>query len=157
MLRKAFPKRDKTGLQQQIGTSEQLLNIAEIEIAGGEGEKIIKMAQNRAFAEEISSLSSAKNNKVAKGKQISKLYSLDPFLDEDQVLHGGGRLKNSSLNNNCTHPILLFKNGTVTELFIKWCHEKTANGGRAITLSEIRSNGYWINCKTRQIIFKCVT
>ena len=76
------------------------------------------------------------------------------------VLHVGGRLKNRSLNNSCTHPILLPKNGTVTKLFIRWYHEKTAHGARDIILSEIRSNGYWIidaNSKTKQIIFKCVT
>ena len=39
LLRKPFPKRDKTELHQQIGTSEQLLSIADIEAAG---KKIIK-------------------------------------------------------------------------------------------------------------------
>ena len=34
LLWKAFPKRDKTELHRQIGTSEQLLSIAEIEAAG---------------------------------------------------------------------------------------------------------------------------
>ena len=58
------------------------------------------MAQNRAFAEEISSLGSVKNTKIVKVKQNSKLYSLDPFVDEDQVLRVDGRLKNSSLNNS---------------------------------------------------------
>ena len=117
------------------------------------------MAQSRAFAGEISSLGSA-NKKVAKVKWKNKLYSLDPSVDEGQVLHVGGRLKNSSLSNSCTYPILFPKNGTVTELLIRWCHEKTAHRGRDITLSEIRSNWYWIidaNSKTRQIIFKCVT
>ena len=97
---------------------------------------------------------------VAKVKQNNKLHSLDPFVNEDQVLRVGGRLKNSSLNNSCTHPILLPNNGTVTELLIRWCQEKTAHGGRDITLSEIRSNGYWIidaNSKARQIIFKQLT
>ena len=63
------------------------------------------------------------------------------------------------MNNSCTHTILLPKNGTATELLIRWCHEKTAHGGRDITLSEIRSSGYWIidaNSETRKIIFKCV-
>ena len=132
------------------------LNIGEIEIAGN---RIIKIADNRAFAEEISSLGSANNKKVAKIKQNSKLYSLYPFVDEDQVLCVDGRFKNSSLNNNCTHPILLPKNIAVTELLKGWCHEKAAHGGRGIILSEIRSNGCWIintNSKTRQIIFKCV-
>ena len=47
-IRKAIPKRDKTELHPQIGTSEQLLSIAEIEIGG----KKTTMAQSRAFAEE---------------------------------------------------------------------------------------------------------
>ena len=34
LIKKAFPKRDKTELHQQIGTSEQLSSIAEIETAG---------------------------------------------------------------------------------------------------------------------------
>ena len=155
-MRKAFPKRDTTVLHQQTGTFEQFLGIIEIEIVG---KKLIKVAQNRAFAEELSSLGLANNKKVAKEKQKSKLYSLDPFVDEKKVLSVGGRLTNSSLNISCTHVIQLSKNGTFTELPIKQCHEKTAHGGTDITLSEIRSNGCWIidaNSKARQIIFKYV-
>ena len=103
LLRKAFPKRDKTELHQQIGTSEQVVSIAKIEAAG---KKIIKMAQSRLFVGEISLLGSASNKKVAKVKQNNKLCLLDLFVDEYQVLRVGGRLKNSSLNNSCTHPIL---------------------------------------------------
>ena len=51
LLSKAFPKRDTTVLHQQTGTFEQLLSIVEIEIAG---KKLINVAQNRAFAEELS-------------------------------------------------------------------------------------------------------
>ena len=51
LLRKAFPKRDTTVLHQQTGTFEQLLSIVEIKIAG---KKLINVAQNRAFAEELS-------------------------------------------------------------------------------------------------------
>ena len=35
-------------------------------------------------------------------------------------------------------------NGALTELLIRWCHEKTAHGGSDITLSEIRGSEYWI-------------
>ena len=90
------------------------------------------MAQSRAFAEEMNSIGSANYKNVTKVEQNSKLYSLDPFVDEDQVLRVGGRLKNSSLNNSCTHPILLPKNGTVTELLIRWCYGKTAHGGETL-------------------------
>ena len=81
-------------MSQQIGTSEQLLSIAEIKAAQ---KKIIKIGQSRTFAEEIRSLGSANNKKVAKVKQNNKLYSPDPLVDKDQVLCVGGRLKNSSL------------------------------------------------------------
>ena len=63
------------------------------------------MAQSRTFAEDISSLGSTNNKKAAKVKRNNKLYSLDPFVDDNHVLHVGGRLTNSSLNNSCTHPI----------------------------------------------------
>ena len=66
LLRQVFLKRDKAELHQQIGTSEQLLSIAEIEIVG---KQIIYIAQNRAFAKEINSLGSAKNKKVEKVRQ----------------------------------------------------------------------------------------
>ena len=156
LLRKAFPKRDTTVLHQQTGTFEQLLSIVEIEIAG---KKLINVAQNRAFAEELSWLGLTNNKKVAKEKQKSKLYLLDPFVDEKQVLSVGGRLTNSSSNISSTHAIQLSNNGTFTELPIRHCHENTAHGGIDITWSEIRSNGYWIidaNSKTIQIIYKYV-
>ena len=55
----------------------------------------------------MSSLSSANNRKVAKVNQNKKLYSLDPFFNEDQVLCISDRLKNGSLNNGYIYPILL--------------------------------------------------
>ena len=66
LLTKAFPKRDKTEQDQQIETGEELLSIAEIEIAG---KKIIKLTQNRVFAEEISSLGSANNKRLKKSNK----------------------------------------------------------------------------------------
>ena len=103
-LSKAFPNRDEIELHQQIKKSEQLLSIAKIEFVW---KNIIKIVKNNAFAEEMSSLSSANNRMVAKVKQNKKLYSLDPFFNEDQVLRVSDRLKNSSLNNGYIYPILL--------------------------------------------------
>ena len=42
------------------------------------------MALNWEFAEEIRSLGSRNDEKVAKVKQNTSLNSLDPFVDEDQ-------------------------------------------------------------------------
>ena len=81
LLRIDFPKRNELKLVQQIGKSEQLLSIAEIEVSG---KKIIKMTKNRAFAEEVTSPGSANSQKVSKVKQKIKLNLLDLFVDENK-------------------------------------------------------------------------
>lgn len=63
LLRKVFSIRDEGKLHQQIRKSEQPLNIAEINFAG---KKVTKKTQNKAFAEEKSSLVSENQEKVAK-------------------------------------------------------------------------------------------
>ena len=42
------------------------------------------------------------------------------------------------------HPVLLPKKGKLTEMIIRWCHQKTAHSGRNVTLNEIRTSGYWV-------------
>ena len=56
----------------------------------------------------------------------SKISSLNPFLDKDGIIHVGGRLVDSCINNNCKHPILLPKNGKVTTLIIQHHHKMAA-------------------------------
>ena len=44
-------------------------------------------------------------------------------------------------------------------MIVEWCHQKTAHGGRGLTINEIRSNGFWVvRCNTivRSLIGKCV-
>ena len=70
-----------------------------------------------------------------------------------------GRLKRSPLNGLCIHPVLLPKEGYITQLIIKWCHGETQHSCRGITLSELRSRGYWVinrNSAVRRPISKCV-
>ena len=43
----------------------------------------------------------------------SKISNLDPFIDENEVLHVGGRIKRSNLNTEYMHPILLSGKGIV--------------------------------------------
>ena len=56
----------------------------------------------------------------------------------------GGRLKRSPLNELCIHPVLLPKEGYITQLIIQWHHTETKHSGRGITLSELKSKGYWV-------------
>ncbi|XP_033214076.1 uncharacterized protein LOC117171133 [Belonocnema kinseyi] len=70
---------------------------------------IIKLIQYIEFTAEISNLK--------KGKEIhpeSKLLSLTPFLDNDDILRVGGRLEKSDLAYSQKHPILLPRSQYVT-------------------------------------------
>ena len=91
---------------------------------------------------------------------LERIGSLNPFIDSYGILRVGGRLKNSTLDESVTHPIILPKSGKVTELLIRWCHQKTAHSGRNITLNEIRSSRYWVmqgSSAVKKMISRCVT
>ncbi|GFQ85270.1 uncharacterized protein TNCT_326001 [Trichonephila clavata] len=74
---------------------------------------LIKNLQTSAFKEEIDAL--------AKGGCISKkgkLFSLNPFLDGNQILRVGGRLQNSDLTYSQKHPAILPADHLLTKLIM---------------------------------------
>ena len=120
---------------------------------------IIRWHQQQAFPEEIKQL---KNTYIQKEKQLKKksgIYNLDPYLDKEGLLRVGGRLKKSNLHFSDVHPILIGSNSKTTSLIVEWCHQRTAHGGRGLTINEVRSNGFWVvKCNTvvRSLVGKCV-
>ena len=57
------------------------------------------------------------------------------------------------------HPIMLPKNGHITSVIIGFYHRRVGHGGRGMTISEIRSNDFWvINCTAavKSMISKCL-
>ena len=68
--------------------------------------------------------------------------------------------KNSTLEYNVKHPVLLHKESYITHLLLKHFHEMCEHQGRGMTISTIRSNGYYIIGVTRlvsSLIFRYVT
>ncbi|XP_025755466.1 uncharacterized protein LOC109196819 [Oreochromis niloticus] len=116
---------------------------------------IIKDLQGLTFSDEIKTLS--------KGKALhesNKMYNLDPFLDEDNVLKVGGRLQHSSLPNTFKHPTVIPRDHHITKLIIAHCHKRTNHQGKSFTMNEIRSSGYWIPKLSQTVsdyIHQCVT
>ena len=128
------------------------LKVEEIE-AGGHN--IIQAVQAEVFSYEVKSLSTKQPL-----RPTSSIFSLDPFIGEDNLLRVGGRLKRSNLNEDTKHPILLPKNHRLSDVVITWCHQRTGHGGRGYTLNELRQAGFWVVCGNsvvRKIIYKCVT
>ena len=101
------------------------------------------------------------SNKVQSNvTKASPIYDLDPFLDYNGVLRVGGRLRNSSLNRNLMHLILLPQTSVITSRIIEWCHDRSGLSGRNMAIMEIRCNGFWIingNTAMRSHIYHCVT
>jgi len=117
---------------------------------------IMQWVQKESFSGEYCRLSEDKC--VSKD---SKLAKLDPFLDKHGLIRVGGRLRDSQLNYNEKHPIMLPSNSHLTKLVIKQCHEKVAHQGKNLTISEIKSTGYYIVIGVSRVlssyIHQCIT
>ncbi|XP_063901218.1 uncharacterized protein LOC135120827 [Zophobas morio] len=98
---------------------------------------VIKLLQAEAFSEEIHNL---KNHRQL--LHNNKICNLNPFLDHKGLLRVGGRLKNSNLDVEQKHQLLLPKGHHVTRLIIKNYHEDNLHSGCLATLSAIRQK-YW--------------
>lgn len=72
---------------------------------------VIKLLQAKVFSKEIKSLEAKKA--VAKTKD-SKLYKLNPLLDEEGVLRVGGRLSHATLHPHVKHPAILPKDSHIS-------------------------------------------
>ena len=98
---------------------------------------LIRMIQKVHFSSEYNAL----KNKQLIGAS-SKLLSLSPFIDSIGILRVGGRLKNSSLEFNAQHPILLPKYHPLTIAIINHFHRRILHAGPQSLLATIRLQ-YW--------------
>ena len=114
---------------------------------------ILRMLQDKYFSKEKECLKS--NKKVLKSSPIIKL---DPFLDEDQLLRVGGRLRKGNIQTKEKHPIILPKKEVVVQRIIEHYHKEIAHLGRTSTLCEVRSQGYWVingGSQVRKLVDSC--
>lgn len=114
---------------------------------------LVKFVQEKHFYDEIKKLKD--NLQLNKN---SKILSLNPFLDESEMLRVGGRICRSNVGYNTKHPMILPSSDPVTAILIRTMHEQYLHAGPTLLLNIIRQN-YWIlRCKNsiRSIIHKCV-
>ncbi|XP_037941449.1 uncharacterized protein LOC119674385 [Teleopsis dalmanni] len=89
----------------------------------------------------------------------SKLFSLSPFMDNNGLIRVGGRLKNSNLDFNAQHPIILPRNHPLTDAIINHYHRKWLHAGAQSVLASIRLQ-YWPMGGRKlvsRVINKCIT
>lgn len=99
----------------------------------------IKMSQNCYFINEKESLL---NGSQGVSKR-SPLYFLRPFLDENELIRVGGRLKNAPIAFDTKHPYVISGKSQLAKLIIDQTHKRTLHGGPLLMLNVIRAS-YWI-------------
>jgi len=96
----------------------------------------------------------SESNKPETVKKSSKLYRLDPFMDDS------GRLRRDTLEFGEKHPVLIPKKNHVADLITRHYHRQAHHQGRQITHGAIRQAGFWLigghNTVTQELN-KCVT
>lgn len=114
---------------------------------------VIKIIQAQGFPIDLHDLKTK-----GKVKRKSRLLSLAPFLDNNNILRVGGRLRNALMCYQRKFPILLPPNHHVTNLIIKKMHEQSLHSGPQGTLAMVRQKFWPISAKSsiRKILHKCI-
>ena len=114
---------------------------------------IVRCEQRKAYSDEI--------NHLKKGKCVPKnssLYKLEPYLDENEVIRIGGRLKHAS-PNIAKNQILLPPNCQTANNIIREIHVvETKHSGAEYVLSVLREK-FWLpkaRNRIRLLLHKCV-
>lgn len=115
---------------------------------------VLKIVQCEHFSEDYSHL---KMHGTVPHK--SKLISLSPFLDANNLIRVGGRLQQSEYPYDQKHPIILPEKSIITKLIIKLQHIKQLHAGPLALLASIRLKYWPINGRriTKQICHECIT
>ncbi|GFY77069.1 integrase catalytic domain-containing protein [Trichonephila inaurata madagascariensis] len=131
-------------------TIENEINIDKLEL-----KKLINV--NTAVEKRHIKLSASKTGN--RFQRSSKILSLNVFLDEDEILRVGGRLKHSIPSEFQKHRMMLPKAHHFTDLIIEHYHKKSLHSGLQTSLYLIRLF-YWIPSgqnHVRRILNKCIT
>ncbi|XP_013416153.1 uncharacterized protein LOC106177802 [Lingula anatina] len=116
---------------------------------------ILHNAQKESYSKEICVLKQGHTLPSA-----SSIASLNPFLDDDQLLRVGGRLKHADVSDKEKNPFVVPGDSHVSTLLIRHHHERVQHQGRHFTEGAVRNAGLWIIGAKRKIgslIHKCVT
>lgn len=141
----------KRGFTPTFGPEVNALSTRELDLALM---TLITEAQNQEFAQELESL--RRNESLPKN---SKLLTLNPFIDINNVLRVGGRLQNAEIPMNQRHPMLLPQHHKLTTLIVHNAHIINLHAGNQGMMSYLQKKFWIIRMKDtiRRIVSSCVT
>jgi hypothetical protein len=97
-----------------------------------------KLSQGIGFYEEIENLKRRRQL-----KQGSTLIPLTPFLDNDNILRVGGRLKHADFDYLSKYPVIIAKTNVRLPLILLYAHQRTLHGGPQMMITFLRRK-YWL-------------
>ena len=115
--------------------------------------EILRISQKESFSEDTC--------RLAKNKQLinhSKLISLNPYLDTENLMKVKGRVKSTEIFLNNSDQVTLSKTHPVSKLIISHYHKLTLHSGREQTLASAREK-FWIPACSeliKQVINSCL-
>ena len=77
----------------------------------------------------------------------SKLVSLTPFLDEDDIIRVGGRIGKAAIPFVTRHPNVLDSSGDLAKLIVMDTHNKLGHAGVDNVRNELRQQFWILRCK----------
>ncbi|GFU66730.1 integrase catalytic domain-containing protein [Trichonephila clavipes] len=128
-------------------TSDNYSEVNEAELC------LIKNLQAFAFQEEIEFLAKSSCN-----SKKGKLFSLNSFLDGNQILRVGGRLQNSDLTYSQKHPAIFLADHLLTKLILINIHNRNFHLGPQALLYCTRQRFWPLRGRSiaRKIVHECV-
>ncbi|XP_055922692.1 uncharacterized protein LOC129953468 isoform X1 [Eupeodes corollae] len=99
---------------------------------------LITLSQSLSFPNEIKSLTTKKEISFK-----SKILNLHPFVDKNNQLRVGGRLRFANIDDDSKYPLILSGSCNLSKLLVADAHLKTLHGGQQLIMSYIRTK-YWI-------------
>ncbi|XP_052565872.1 uncharacterized protein LOC128093372 [Culex pipiens pallens] len=115
---------------------------------------LIRRVQMESFADEIKALSARKTVAVK-----SPLRWYNPYLDQDNIIRVGGRLKNSDEPEDAKHPAVLPARHYFTRLVLKYYHLGLLHAGPQLLLGTVRLRFWPLGGRSvaRTIVHQCKT
>ena len=154
------PQQKQCSKSQDVRLKGNLLDVEKIHNAE---KMIVKLVQEGAFGPDIKSIKKSclnENNQQHALLQNKTLQELKSFVDENGIVRVERRLRNSYLDLELIHPIILPNAGSTSTPISRDYHNTVAHGGRSGTMQKIKRSRYWfINCNAlvRRVIFNCIS
>ena len=114
--------------------------------------KIVFILQRNCFSKEFKDIESHSYGKLRGLKYLSL------FIDSDGLIRVGGRIRNSDLNYDKIHPLLLPRSNVVTQLIVEQYHKRNLHCGSGQLLALVRESFWPISGRNlcRKVVHSCL-